>query len=416
MKIKNFTTALFVILSGRSAFGQDNNFKQYLSKNQENIDLIATSNWNSLKVDAEKNQLIILGESHGAQNTQLIDYNLLQYLNKTVGTKNYIAELDYAQSENINDYLNTGNEKKLKIVFKNWVAEHAQWGNHEFYNKIIKIRSLNKTLPKTKQIKFIGIDAVQDYQEYFKLLDKKVSNKKSKLLDSLKFLLSEPYNNENTDRLLSYAKNYIQVIKQNDTTLNKIFKKGYPIFKYLIQNLSYGNKTAGVKRPEAIYKNFEELYSLLHLENEKLYGMWGFFHAHLVPFYFVGHDFVSNLAKSNNAIANKIVSIICLPVDSKYNVWDDKANTWKKEPFSYDNKSLLQVEGIEDIKELTKPNTTTLFKLNGSNSPFPKTGRLTNGIAPQGKLVGDFKNKDYGNQYVILMRNSDWLNPLPSDF
>ena len=416
LNIKATITTFFVHLIFINSFAQSNDFKKHLAQNQENIDLTAANNWNMLKIDAEKNQFIVLGESHGAKNTQLIDYNLLEYLNKTVGTKNYIAELDYAQAQNINEYLKTGNEKALNTVFKYWVAEHAQWGNSDFYNKIVKIRTLNKTLSRKKRITFTGIDAVQDYDRYLKLINGIIKNKNSNLLDSLKLLLNAPFSNESTTRILIFAKNYSQLVSQNEATLNKILKKDYPIFKYLIQNLSYGNKSVGVKRPEAIYRNFEALYNVLHLENEKLYGMWGFFHAHLVPFYFVGQDFVSNLAKSKNPIANKIISIVCLPIDSKYNVWDDKINSWTKEPFSYDNKSLLEVEGIEDVKELTKSNTTTLFKLDGTNSPFAKTGRLVNGSAPQGKLVGDFKNKDYANQYIILMRDSDWLNPLPLNF
>jgi len=74
------------------------------------------------------------------------------------------------------------------------------------------------------------------------------------------------------------------------------------------------------------------------------------------------------------------------------------------------------MDGIEDLRSQTKTNTTTLFKINGMNSPYSKTGRLFNGTAPQGKLIGDFKLRDYAYQYVILMRNSDWLNPLPKTF
>jgi hypothetical protein len=414
--MKNWIIALVVILNSATACAQDNNFKQYLSKNEENIDLQATDNWKILKDDAEKNQLIILGESHGAQNTQLTDFNLLQYLNKTVGTQNYIAELDFAQAENINHYFKTGNKKKLQIVFKYWVKNHAQWGNQDFYNKIVNIKTLNKTLPKDKKISFTGIDVVQDYEEYLKLIHKLIEHKRSSLLDSLKLITSIQFDENKVVAISLFAKKYVQKIEQNNISFEKLFKTAYPIFKYLILNLSYGNKSVAVNRPEGIYRNFVHLYSILHFENKKLYGMWGFFHAHLVPFYFVGQDFISKLAGSNNPCANKIISIVCLPIDSKYNVWNNKTNSWTKEPFSYDNKSLLEVEGIEDVKELTRPNSTTLFKLNGINSPFPKTGRLVNGLSPQGKLVGDFKNRDYANQYIILMRNSDWLTPLPSDY
>jgi len=144
--------------------------------------------------------------------------------------------------------------------------------------------------------------------------------------------------------------------------------------------------------------------------------MWGFFHSHQVPVQFYGEDFASKLVSSAHTSAKKVISIVCLPIDSKYNEWDSKTQTWKKKSFSYDDKSLLQVDGIEDLKDLTTTNSTTLFKINGLNSPFSKTGRLFNATSPQGKLTGDFKLRDYAYQYVILMRNSDWLNPLPKSF
>ncbi len=150
---------VFCLVYG-SAYGQENKFLDYLKNNKTIIDLNESNHWQQLKSDAEQNQFLILGESHGAQDAQLIDFSLLKYLNKTVGTKNYIAELDYAQSTSINEYLKTGNEILLKNVFRNWVKKNAQWGNYDFYNKIIKIKALNKTLPKSKQITFTGIDKV----------------------------------------------------------------------------------------------------------------------------------------------------------------------------------------------------------------------------------------------------------------
>jgi len=416
MKMKKLSITLMMGLICGITYGQENNFKQYLANNQENIDLEGTDSWKILKQDAEKNQLIILGESHGAQNAQLIDFNLLKYLNKTVGTKKYIAELDYAQAEKINDYLKTGNEKPLKEVFKFLVSIHAQWGNQDFYNKIVKIRSLNQTLTKDKKIKFIGIDVVQDHSGYLKFIQKLTKNQKNPLLDSLNLMINKSYDPANVDEISSFAKNYSKKINQNKTAFKTMLKSEFSLFKYLITNLSYGDKSVGVNRPEGIYQNFTQLSNILNFGNQKMYGMWGFFHAHLVPFKYIGGDFVSKLSDSENPIAKKITSIICLPIDSKYNVWDSKTNEWKAMPFSYDDKSLFLVDGIEDLKELSTPYSTTLFKLNSKDSPFLKSGRLLNGTAPRGKLVADFKNSDYGNQYIILMRNSDWLNPLPKDF
>jgi len=400
-----------------SVYGQENKYLDYLKNNKAVLDLTSTNRWELLKTDAEQNQFIILGESHGAQDAQLIDFSLLKYLNKTVGTKNYIAELDYAQSSSINEYLRTGNETVLKRVFRNWVKKNAQWGNSDFYNKIVKIRGLNKTLPKAQQITFSGIDKVQDFDLYFKLIDKLMGDKKNPILDSLRQIVRSDFINSEIVNISVFAKTYVGKIEKNKIEFEQIFGKKLPIFEYLIQNLSYSStEKSGVNRPEAMFRNYKQLYSILHFENEKLYGMWGFFHSHQVPVQFYGEDFASKLVSSAHTSAKKVISIVCLPIDSKYNEWDSKTQTWKKKSFSYDDKSLLQVDGIEDLKDLTTTNSTTLFKINGLNSPFSKTGRLFNATSPQGKLTGDFKLRDYAYQYVILMRNSDWLNPLPKSF
>lgn len=405
--------ALFIF---GAAFGQENNFKKYLSDHKSTIDLENENQWELLKTDAEQNQFIILGESHGAKNAQLIDFSLLKYLNKTVGTKNYIAELDLAQSQAINEFLEKGNEEKLKNVFRYWINIHAQWGNQDFYNKILKIRKLNLSLPKEKRIVFTGIDGVQDFKNYLIYLNSFIQKSKNPIFDSLKLVLKQEYNDSNVEEITLFAQKYLSEIQQNKIGFQKALKKKFPVFEYLIQNLSYSNSKSGVNRPEQLFRNYKQLFSILNLENQKLYGMWGYFHSHLVPVYYVGEDFASKLASSDHVSSKKIISVVCLPIDSQFNVWNNKMQNWTKEPFSYDNKSLLQIEGITDLKELSTENSTTLFKLNGINSPFPKTGQLFNGNAPQGKLVGNFKNRDYAFQYVVLMRNSDWLTPLSKDF
>lgn len=413
--MKKLIFAFFLVYG--SLYGQENKFVDYLKNNKTVVDLNGTNQWEQLKSDAEKNQFLILGESHGAQDAQLIDFSLLKYLNNTVGTKNYIAELDYAQSTKINEYLKTGNEEILKEVFRTWVKKNAQWGNYDFYNKIIKIKALNKTLPKSKHITFTGIDKVQDYNLYFKLIDQFIKAKKNPMLDSLRLVVNTNFNDSEIVKISVFAKTFYEKIENNKVEFERLFGKQLPIFQYLIQNLSYSStKESGVNRAEAMFRNYKQLYSVLNFENEKLYGMWGYFHSHQVPVVFVGQDFASKLVDSDHPSSKKVISIVCFPIDSKYNAWDSKSETWTKKPFSYDDKSLLQVDGIEYLKELTTVNTTTLFKINGLNSPFAKTGSLFNGTAPQGKLMGDFKLRDYAYQYVILMRNSDWLNPLPKAF
>ncbi len=405
----------FLFISG-TAFGQENKFIDYLKNNSSAIDLNSDNQWNMLRTDAEQNQFIILGESHGTQAAQLIDFNLLKYLNKTVGTKNYIAELDFAQAATINEYLKTGDESLLKTVFRTWVKQHAQWGNSDFYEKIIKIRKLNKAVPKQNQITFIGIDQLQDFPLYLNFLNKFIGEKQDPLLDSIKLISTADLNDSSFEDKCLFAKTFLEKIDQNKIEFNNLFGEQLPLFEYLIQSLSHSDNAAAAKRPEYLFQNFKQLYTILHLAGQKLYGMWGYFHSHQVPIYFLGEDFASRLISSDLPVSKKLITVLCMPIDSKYNVWDEKSETWTKKPFSYDDKTLFQVDGIEDVKQLSTNDPATLFKLNGPNSPFPKTGRLFNGSSPQGRIMGDFRLRDLAYQYLVIIRNSDWLNPLPPKF
>jgi hypothetical protein len=412
--MRKFVIAFLFIST--TAFGQENKFVDYLKNNRAVLDLKGDNQWDMLKTDAEQNQFIILGESHGAQAAQLIDFSLLKYLNKTVGTKNYIAELDFAQAAAINEYLRTGDKALLKTVFRTWVKRHAQWGNADFYKKIVKISQLNKTLPKQKQITFIGVDQIQDFTLYFNFLKKFIADKQSPLLDSIKLISTTNLNDSSFEDKCLFATTFLEKIEQNKIEFSKLFGEQLPLFEYLIQNLSHSDNAAAAKRPQYLFQNFSQLYTILHLEDQKLYGMWGYFHSHQVPIYFLGEDFASKLISSDLPVSKKLITIVCMPVDSKYNVWDEKTGTWTKMPFSYDLKTLFQVDGMEDVKQLSTNSPTTLFKLNGPNSPFPRTGRLFNGVSPQGRLMGDFRKRDLAYQYLVIIRNSDWLEPLPNTF
>ena len=246
---KLFITALFTF---GTIFGQENNFKKYLSDNNSIIDLENDDQWNLLKSDAILNQFIILGESHGAKNPQLLDFNLLKYLNKTVGTRKYIAELDFAQATAVNEYLEKGNVTKLKNVFRHLVKINAQWGNEDFYNKIVNIRTLNLTLPKDKRIIFIGIDGVQDLKSYLTYIASFIEKNKNPLFNSLQIVLNKKYEDLNFEEVTLFAQEYLNKIQANKIEFQTELKNKFIIFEYLFHTLGLKINMEGQKDEEII--------------------------------------------------------------------------------------------------------------------------------------------------------------------
>ena len=128
----------------------------------QEIDLSDNAKFPLFNDDFYKNQLFLLGETHGFKNAQVVDLALLKHLNQRVGVRHYIAEVDPTKAYYINQYLQTGQDSTLRLVFASWIAETMQWANADFFRKIQAIRVYNQTLPKIKRIRFVGIDAVQD--------------------------------------------------------------------------------------------------------------------------------------------------------------------------------------------------------------------------------------------------------------
>lgn len=109
------------------------------------------------------NRLYLLGESHGVAAPQVLDLELLTHLNRRIGLRDYVAEVDPIQGARLNQYLETGEEAVLDRVFDFWTKSGAQWGNTAFEAKVRGVRALNQALPADRRIQFIGIDAVQDW-------------------------------------------------------------------------------------------------------------------------------------------------------------------------------------------------------------------------------------------------------------
>lgn len=73
------------------------------------------------------------------------------------------------------------------------------------------------------------------------------------------------------------------------------------------------------------------------------------------------------------------------------------------------------VQGINDLKEASVPNTNTLFYLNNENLPYRSSSKLMN--VKMNFLGGDFSPYDSSTsttdffQYIVLLRNAKAITP-----
>lgn len=105
-------------------------------------------------------EVFLLGENHGFANAQKLDLILLKHLNKKVGLKYYIAEMDSLRAKNLNTYLegDESEDELLKQVVLDIGLRIPQQSSIELFEKWKQIYIYNKTLPDSLKIKVIGID------------------------------------------------------------------------------------------------------------------------------------------------------------------------------------------------------------------------------------------------------------------
>lgn len=368
-----------------------------------------------------QNQLFLLGESHGVQKPQELDFALLKHLNERVGVRYYIAEVDPSKAYFINQYLQTGNDSTLMKVFRSWVNNKEQWANRDFYRKIGRIRALNQTLPAERRIRFVGIDRIQERKLVAEhLIELLAGRRLSPTARPLADTLLNRLQTLRPDSLRAEAATaWLNDLNANPNTYRQLPADRLSELKHVLSNVVY-LKT--LKREPTIFANFKTFVENTDLKNEKLYGFWGFFHVLQAPTANRSKPFAALVRESNLPMHDKIASITCLYVDCQMMLasaylppmWQTPGKTFSRVDQFNNNGPMMRTEGIEQLMALSRPNTLTLFKMTGTDAG-QRPGRITySPFMPKEQQFNFEENRpmtDYFG-YTILVRNSDMTEPL----
>lgn len=307
----------------------------YLTKN--NTEITNSINDKLFDDDFYKSKVFLLGEIHGYADNQKLDKELLFFLNKKLGVKYYIAEMDSITAKKLNIFLtdSSKSQQTLKEVILAIKKRIPQQSSQELFNKWNDIYDYNQKLTDSLKITVIGID----------------------------------------------------------------------------KNFDDDSKGA---RDLAMATNLKNSIKKLNLENEKFYGLFGFFHVLQNVTENGKETFASELKnsgiKTTSFVSYTLDSEMYLPKNPQFPTPENEKVDWINA-----NGPLQLVKGINDLKELSKPNSITLFKLNSKNSPFLNSQHL---ISVKSRVFGEnivpqksTFTTDYF-QYVFLLRNSKALTKL----
>lgn len=176
----------------------------------------------------------------------------------------------------------------------------------------------------------------------------------------------------------------------------------------------FNDNSRKISRDSAMIVNFKNSVKKLNIENEKFYGLFGFYHVLQHAIKKDGKPFAERLKnsgfKTSSIISYTLDSEMYLPKNPQFPTPEDQKIGW----INADGPFML-VKGINDFKELTQPNSMTLFKLNSKDSPYQNSDKL---ISIKSRMFGEsFTPEEKTNtldyfQYMVLLKNSKALTPI----
>lgn len=384
-----------------------NAYLPYLQENMENIKLDGSTSFELLEDDLKQVRFVMLGENHGFKIPQKVDPLLFGHLNTKHDFNYYLLEMDQSQAYFMNRYNETGNDSLLTEVLSQWVVS----GGRENLDYKKRFQALRDHYQTTKKFQYIGNDKIAAVEL--------VAAHLSEILPDVDI----PYDPTRSDSLNLV---HIGLKLENllsDTINTELTETIKADLEYLLTNISYSlDKTY---REEVLTLNLLDLYKRQMLKNEKIYAFFGLGHAFKAPAERGYSAMANRLIEKDSWFAEHMITMVFLYEDSKQflrsralpPILRDEGK-YTKFSFSMDDLLLSYLYGIEDLKRVTRSNTTTLFKINGENTPYRNSNRLfqMTQLIPAGGLISAAPNRSTSEyfDYAIMVRDSEWAEPLPS--
>lgn len=328
-----------------------------------------------LESDIDNNDIFLAGEAHGSIKSIDMNLYLLKYFIEKGDIKYILYEGGYADSQYLNNYLDTGDESILEYLFEK--SSGTMSYTMENYNLLKSIYEYNLKLEKDKKIMFVGIDKEnpQVAIKYIKTLlpDKETDNTHVKKFNNIIYWLTK-YN------YVDESKKALELLRTSKKDIEEYWGIDYFHVEYLLNNLS--ESVGQLFREELLINNFKKLYE--HLPKGKYFGQFGGAHTNLR---IITESLASYLYNEYEYTKGKVISI-----DYKYN------NSYSYIPPGLNEDSKLP-EYLDSIL-FPKDRSTILIKLNYENSIYYEKDIFLNPNNPEIECY----------QYMILFSDSKAAN------
>lgn len=385
--------------------------EEFVKKNHTIIDT-TDENYLSLKLldlELENKEIFLTGESHGVSADTELEFYFLKFFKEKADIRYYLHELSYSDACILNQFLETGDEKKLEVFFAPLKGTY-EWTKEE-YEKWKKVYEFNRSLPQNKKIKIVGIDIelqpISALRYIYSLIpNKEIPTEISPVINELMAINLTINDAENIED--SIIKNMSIKLKNNIENNHRIYEDylGDKLFDFemINDNILYNfearedRKTFDKIRDKKMYENFVKIYN--KLPNGKYYGQFGLNHVFQDKQNEV--DWIASLMDGEKSpVKGKVLSTIYLYKDCK-----------KARNRDYKTIPMTTYNSADKVFDSSFKGDYTIVKLIGNNSPFEE--RLIWTLSPKayaGNKPNEGVTTDY-YQYIVLVKDSEASIPL----
>jgi len=373
---------------------------QYLKKNS--LDMTdTTANWN-LALDSSfyMNDFYWIGENHAIKYSYDAQLILLKQIHEKVGFKYYLLEAGYISELYLNKYLESGDEKYLKMDFnstKGTIGYNID--AYEFYRKLY---CYNQELPKDKRIEIMSIDIEHQYKETDKYI-RSLFHNSDLPKDTSDFINVFLRSKEDYKNL--YNKLYAD-LNSDSAKYKLILKTDYSLFWYLVRNINYlflahtstnWNRT----RDSLMFENYKIRKQTCDFKKSKVFAYFGTAHCFLEKTKDV--NWIASLIKNSDPTL-KSISLMMLYSGCKemMPIWNIKSYGTIKQLLVNKKKDYFNVNFDFDWKHILRKSSKgncTLFNITNKTSIF-KTSKLFVEDVSDNKFTTDYF------QYIIVLKDS----------
>lgn len=348
----------------------------------------------------QSGRVFLLGEVHGIAHGQEADLVFLKQLHRHNRVRAYVGEFDPVQAEAFNEYLETGDSRRLDSVFAAWRARGLQWANQDFRAKIAAIREWNQTLPRRQRIRFLGADEIQDMPAACAWLASRLPNRHHQpSIVRLGALARDPAKCAKGGALPALARDLA------DRDLQALEPAVSNLVAALQIEASDGDREARIAANIRRY---------LSKTRSNLYGLWGLYHVVQAK---VNGTSPMALRLSQDGVA--VRTTVMLNLNGAMMIptqQDDGKITYSAIPYSVDSEDAALIQGIEPFSRASN-GKMTMFPLAREGSPFERADSLTRVGGRFGRMQPfsiDIASAPSGfwADWVLISRGSPATKPL----